>query len=85
MTMTLGMFDFRSSRAAGISDEQELEELRAQRRLFTAIAELRNAIEDVNASSAVVEIEPSAFEDFLNDECPSAEYWAERLSQARNH
>lgn len=83
--MTLGMFDFRNSRAVGMSDDQEREEVRTQRRLIAAIAEMRKAIEDVNDSSSVVEIEPSAFEDFLNDECPSAEYWAERLTQARNH
>ena len=52
----------------------------AQRRFFSAVAERRAAIDDVNTSSVVVEIEPSAFEEFLNDECPSPEYWDERVA-----
>jgi hypothetical protein len=81
--MNIGLFDIRRSQAFGLSDDQEKAELRTQRRFEAAAAEMRKAIEDVNASSALVEIEPSAFEDFLNDECPSADYWAERVAAAR--
>jgi hypothetical protein len=81
--MTLGRWDFtNSSSAVSISDDQFVQELRTERRLLEAIDEMRRAIEDVNASSALVEIEPSAFDDFVNDECPSEEYWAEKLSAA---
>jgi hypothetical protein len=38
----------------------------------------------VNASSVVVEIEPSALDDFVNDELPAPGYWAERLALARH-
>jgi hypothetical protein len=48
-----------------------------------ALAEMRAAIEDVNAISVLVELEPSAFEDFLNDEFPNEGYWDEKLSLAR--
>ena len=82
--MTLGWFEIRQARAYGISDDQEQEELRAQRKFFAAVAEMRAAIENVNASSSLVEIEPTAFEDFLNDECPNARDWDEKLTAARS-
>lgn len=81
--MTLGLINFRNSRAV-LSDDQEGEELRVQRRLTAALSELRSAISDLNHASALVEIEPSALEDFINDECPSAEYWAEKIERARH-
>jgi hypothetical protein len=80
--MTLGQLDFTNGAITGISDDQFVQELRAERRLLAAIDEMRLAIADVNKSSALVEIEPSAFEDFVNDECPSATYWDEKLSMA---
>ena len=81
--MTLGMFSFNGARRIGISDDQERNELAAQRRFFAAEAEMRAAIDQVNASSVLVEIEPSAFTDFLNDECPTREYWNGKLADAR--
>jgi hypothetical protein len=81
--MTLGWSEFREALRIGISDDQLARELTAERRLKAAIAEMRRAIEEVNKSSALVEIEPSAFEDFVHDECPSDDYWAEMLYAAR--
>lgn len=80
--MTLGFHYYRNARAGGISDDQKDHEFRAQRRFFDAVTEMRAAIEELNASSVVVEVEQSAFEDFLNDECPSPEYWADKLRDA---
>jgi hypothetical protein len=82
--MTLSLQDFRNARSLGIGDQQRDGELRAQRRLAAAIAELRLAIEDVNAISVVVEIEPSALDDFVNDELPAPGYWDEKLALARH-
>jgi hypothetical protein len=81
--MTIGLFAIRQARAYGISDDQELEELRLQQRFQAAVAEMRKTIEDVNSSSVLVEIEPSSFDDFLSDECPDARYWSEKLEAAR--
>jgi hypothetical protein len=82
--MTLGHWNFAGSRAVvGISDDQLAQEQRVERRLQAAIAEMRRAIDDVNKTSAVVEIEPSALEDFVSDECPDHDYWAEKLTKAR--
>ena len=80
--MTLGMFDFGRGRVVGIGDDQQREEHEAQKRLAAAVAEMRAAIEAVNHSSALVEIEPSAFDDFVSDELPSADYWGEKLAAA---
>jgi hypothetical protein len=77
--MTIGWLN----KPFGLSDDQEAEELRAQRRLLAAIAEMQSAIADVNATSVLVEIEPSAFDDFVRDQCPSDRYWAEKISEAR--
>jgi hypothetical protein len=82
--MTLGLFDFRYSQLQGLSDQQQTDEVEAQRRLVLAIAEMRLAIEVVNNSSVLVEIEPSAFEDFVSDECPDPTYWAEKLQSRCN-
>jgi hypothetical protein len=81
--MTLGWLNTTGARAFGMSDDQEDDEFRVHRRSAAAIAEMKAAIEDVNASSVLVEIEPSAFEAFLNDECPTESYWAEKLAIAR--
>ena len=78
--MNAGLFNFRGARPLGISEQQQDDEIRAQRRLTAAVSELRRAIEDVNASSVVVEIEPSALEDFVTDELPAPIYWDEKLS-----
>jgi len=82
--MTVGFQGFRSARSLGITDQQRDDEIRSQRRLETAIAELRHAIADVNASSVVVEIEPSALDDFVSDELPTPGYWDEKLALARH-
>ena len=79
--MNLNHLNFRALTI--ISDDQFVQELRAERRLLEAIDEMRRAIADVNKTSTLVEIEPSAFEDFLNDECPSRDFWEETLSTAR--
>ena len=78
----LELADFRRAHFAGLSDEQQRHEMAAQRRLAEAIAQMRAAIDELNSSSVLVEIEPSAFDDFVSDECPSPEYWAEKLSMA---
>ena len=67
----------------GISDDQFLQELRAEHRLKEAIDEMRRAIADVNKTSALVEVEPTAFDDFVSDECPDHNYRNEKLSMAR--
>ena len=77
--MTLEGMNF----TTGISDDQFVQELRAERRLEEAIDEMRRAIADVNKTSALVEIEPPAFDDFVSDECPDHNYWTEKLSIAR--
>ena len=82
--MTPGLQDFINTRSLGIGDQQRDDEFRAQRRLATAIAELRLAMEDVNALSVVVEIEPSALDNFVNDELPTPRYWDEKLVLARH-
>jgi hypothetical protein len=82
--VTLDWRHFKSAGNIGISDDQFFQELRVRRRFEQAIDAMRSAIKDVNETSTLVEIEPSAFEDFLNDECPSHEYWAEKLSRARH-
>jgi ABC-type phosphate/phosphonate transport system ATPase subunit len=81
--MTLGNFDFSKFHHVGISDEQYARELRAEKRLAAAIAEMKAAIGYVNQQSALVEIEPSSFENLIHDEFPSEEYWAEKLFMAR--
>ena len=83
--MTLEGMNFRTAAVSVISDDQFVQELRAERRLEEAINEMRRAIADVNKTSALVEIEPSAFEDFVSDECPDNDFWAERLSIARQN
>lgn len=82
--MTVSWLNIREARAFGLSDDQERDESRAQRRLNAAIAEMRAAIEDVNSSSVLVEIEPSAFENFISDEFPGREHWDEKLNAARS-
>lgn len=81
--MTLEGMSFKNATVAGISDDQFVQELRAEQRLERAIDEMRRAIADVNKTSALVEIEPSAFDDFVNDELPDHDFWSERLSVAR--
>ncbi len=81
--MTLGLFDFRNARPASMSDDQYERERKAQKRLRAAIAEMRAAVDYVNENSAVVEIEPSSFDNLVHDEFPSDEYWAEKLLAAR--
>jgi hypothetical protein len=82
--MTLGRMSFKKGTVTDISDEQFVQELRAEHRLREAAEELRRAIADVNMTSALVEIKPSAFVEFLNDECPGADFWAEKLLRARH-
>jgi hypothetical protein len=82
--MTLSWLNIREARAFGLSDDQEKDELRAQNRLAAAVAEMRAAIEDVNSSSVLVEIEPMSFENFVSDELPSAHYWRARLREAQH-
>jgi len=81
--MTLSWLNIREARVFGLSDDQEKDELQAQKRLAAAVAEMRAAIDEVNSSSVLVEIEPSAFEHFVSDELPSERYWGEKLSEAR--
>ena len=81
--MTLGRMSFTKSATAGMSDDQLVQELRAEQRLKEAVDEMRRAIADVNKTSALVEIEPSAFDDFVSDEVPDHDYWSEKLSIAR--
>ena len=81
--MTLARMSFSKVGTAGMSDDQLVQELRAEQRLKEAVEEMRRAIADVNKTSALVEIEPSAFDDFLSDEVPDHDYWAEKLSIAR--
>jgi len=80
--MTLSWPNIREARAFGLSDIQERDELRVQRRLTAAITESRAAIEDVNSSSILLEIEPSAFDNVVSDELSSDQYWAEELREA---
>jgi hypothetical protein len=81
--MTLGNFDISGSRHVGVSDDQRDRETAAQKRLEAAIKEMHAAVEFVNRNSALVEIEPSSFENLVHDEFPSADYWAEKLMIAR--
>jgi hypothetical protein len=71
------------NRTFGTSDDQESDE-NALRRLAAAIVEMRGAIEDVNKTSVLVEIEPSAFEDFVHDQCPTSPHWWEKIRAARH-
>jgi hypothetical protein len=81
--MTLGMLDFRDASRIGMSDEQIDSELKAQKRLAAAVAEMLAAVDYVNENSVIVEIEPSAFENLVHDEFPEAQYWAEKLAMFR--
>lgn len=67
----------------GISDEQTEREHRAAARLWKAIIEMELAIDEVNTLSCLVEVSGQAFQDFVHDEIPSRQGWAEKINAAR--
>lgn len=69
--------------AYSMSDDQLRLERKVQDRLFKAVAELKSAVADVNAGSAVQYIAVSALEGFIHDEIPDLAQWDERIAKAR--
>jgi hypothetical protein len=59
--MDLAWLQITHARAYGMSYDDELNEIQAEKCLMAAIAEMSLAIEEVNTNSVLVEIEPSAF------------------------
>lgn len=72
------------NRPIGLSDAQLANELAAKEKLANAVEDMWRAIAAVNYASAVVKIDCHAFSEFIHDELPSAEGWAEKITEARN-
>lgn len=70
-------------RQPGMSDAQLEREHEVSARLWKAMCEMALAIDAVNTLSAVVQIDPQAFQDFVHDEVPSRLSWLEKINAAR--
>jgi hypothetical protein len=71
----------------GMSDAQRDNEWGAQKRLFAATKEMRDALKMAEECSDVLRTEFSnaaqAFDAFVHDELPSEDLWDEKISEAR--
>lgn len=66
-----------------MSDDQLSNEYAAQKALAAGIEAMWQAIRAVNIGSAVMTIDPKAFENFIHDELPTERAWDEGISIAR--
>jgi len=72
-----------AAKSAGLSDDQEDDELFAQLLLRRAVTQMRDAIGETNRRSALVKVDAGAFEDFVADEIPDEAHWDEKIAAAR--
>lgn len=67
----------------GMSDSAWNDEFKAQKVLYDAVQNFREAIAYSNIHSSVMKISLKAFEDYLCDEIPRESDWCELISVAR--
>ena len=68
----------------GMSDDQLANERDAQWHLKQMLEEVRKRIRTINAYSSVVQIDMTAWENFVHDDLPAIKDWDEKIHEARN-
>lgn len=66
-----------------MSDDQVANERDAQWHLERLLQEVRYRIRSINSYSSVVQIDLTAWDNFVHDELPTKANWDEKISQAR--
>jgi len=69
--------------STGMSDEDHANAVKAGKRLFAAINELHQAIEDVKFYFPQGLCEADTFRDWVFDHCPSQMFYEEKLEDTR--